>query len=103
MSSISVEEWMNASDEERASIHKAWDLSKGEGKEIASTVASLFSKECVYNISEVGIQNLDGEWWIDACVVPDDYDNLKDRKNFEFLGFRVKFSCSPNQYEDQSA
>ncbi len=99
MSLISVEEWMNASDEERQRIHKSWDTSKGEGKEIASTVAGLFSKECVYNISEVNILNHNGEWLVDACVVADDYDNLKDRKNFEFLGFRVTFSSQ----EDQTA
>lgn len=92
MSSISIEEWMHSSDEDRSRMHKGWDASKGEGMEIASTVANLFSKECVYNISEVGILNRDGEWLIDACVVADDYDNLKDRKNFEFLGFRVTFS-----------
>ncbi|VAX07459.1 hypothetical protein MNBD_GAMMA25-1111 [hydrothermal vent metagenome] len=97
MSVISVEEWMNASDEERSRIHKRWDTSKGEGKEIASTVASLFSKECVYNISEAGVLNLDGEWLIDACVVADDFESLKDRSNFEFLGFRVTFSCMENQ------
>ncbi len=99
MSSISIEEWMHSSDEERARMQKSWDASKGEGKEIASTVASLFSKECVYNISEVGILNNKGEWLIDACVVADDYENLKDRKNFEFLGFRVTFS----NREEQSA
>ncbi len=97
MSSISVDEWMNSSDEERIRIHKSWNISQGEGKEIVSTVANLFSKECVYNISEVGILNHEGEWFIDACVVADDYDSLKDRKNFEFLGFKIKFSSMENQ------
>ncbi len=97
MSSISIEEWMHSSDEERVRIHKSWDTSCGEGKEIASKVASLFSKECVYNISEVGILDHDGEWLMDAYVVAEDYDNLKDRKNVEFLGFRVTFSCAENQ------
>ncbi len=95
MSSISIEEWMHSSDEERGRIHKSWNA--GEGKEIVSKVASLFGKECVYNISEVGVLNSGGEWLIDAYVVAEDYDNLKDRKNVEFLGFRVKFSCAENQ------
>lgn len=99
MSAVSVEEWMLASDEERERIHKSWDTGKGEGRDIASSVASLFSKECIYNISEVDILDRDGEWFIHAYVVVDDYDNLKDRKNVEFLGFRVVFN-SMNDYPD---
>ncbi|VAX14178.1 hypothetical protein MNBD_GAMMA24-2662 [hydrothermal vent metagenome] len=97
MSSITIEEWMHSSDEERARTHKSWDTRLGEGREIASKVASLFGKECIYNISTVDILDNDGEWLIDACVVAEDYDNLKDRKNVEFLGFRVKFSSAENQ------
>lgn len=97
MSLINIEEWMHSSDEERVRIHKSWNTSRGEGKEIVSKVASLFGKECVYNISEAGILDNGGEWLIDAYVVAEDYDNLKDRKNVEFLGFRVKFSRAENQ------
>ncbi|NOZ37309.1 MAG: hypothetical protein GXP11_04430 [Gammaproteobacteria bacterium] len=97
MSPINIEEWMHSSDEERARIHKSWDTRHGEGREIATKVASLFGKECIYNISEVDILDQDGEWLIDAYVVAEDYDNLKDRKNVEFLGFRVKFSSAENR------
>ncbi len=97
MSSINIEEWMLSSDEERVQIHKSWNTRHGEGKDIAAKVASLFGKECIYNIAEVDILDQDGEWLIDAYVVAEDYDNLKDRKNVEFLGFRVKFSSAENQ------
>lgn len=97
MTSMSIEEWMDSSDEERTQTHKSWDTSHGEGKAIASKVASLFGKECIYNIAEVGILDNNGEWLIDAYVVAEDYDNLKDRKNVEFLGFRVKFSSAESQ------
>jgi len=97
MSVVSLEEWMHSSDEEREHIRKSWDTGKGEGRDIAGRVASLFSKECIYNISEVDILDRDGEWFIHAYVVVEDYDNLKDRKNVEFLGFRVMFN-SMNDY-----
>lgn len=91
-----IEEWMHASDEERAAIHSRWNTENMEGKEIAEQVASLFSNECIYNIDAVNVVNKDGKWCIEAFVVVDDYDNLKGRTNVEFLGFGVIFNSMEN-------
>ena len=90
MSEIDFENWMNATDDERAQIHAAWNLEKDEGKEIVANVAELLKKECVYDVMKVEAIKSDGSWQILAHAGPD-YDSLKDR-DIEFLGFKLAFS-----------
>ena len=96
MTNTNIEDWMHATDEERADIHNSWNTENLEGKAIAEQIASLLSKECVYNIDKVSVIDKDGKWFIEAFVVVDDYDNLKDRTNIEFLGFKIMFNSMAN-------
>jgi len=91
MTNISVEDWMHASDEEREKVRKSWDLEKGDGKEIVETVAGLFKDECVYNVAEVEVFQSDNEWLVGAYVDAQEYENLKDRTNIQFLGIKIAF------------
>lgn len=86
-----IESWMHATDEERDETHAQWNIKAGEGKKIADKVAGLFKHECIYGIEEVDIANNHNRWSIDAYVSPEDYENLKDRYNIEFLGFKINF------------
>ena len=78
---------MNASDEERQSIHAGWNLDNDEGKEIAQSVANLLVKECVYDVTDVEAIKADGTWQIQAYA-DSDYDSLKNR-DIDFLGFKL--------------
>ena len=91
MSATDVENWMHASDEERTQTQTSWDIKNGDGKEIIDAVAALFKDECVYNVMEVAVDNSDTEWLIKCYVDEGDYETLKDRKNVQFLGFRIVF------------
>ena len=91
MSEADIENWMHASDEERSQIQASWNIDNGDGKEVIAAVAALFKDECVYNVMEVDIDNSDTEWLIKCYVDPADYETLKDRKNVQFLGFRIVF------------
>ena len=50
MSGLDVENWMHATDEERLSIFSAWDVDKGEAKDVAEDVAALLIRQCVYDV-----------------------------------------------------
>ena len=89
--STKLEEWMHASDEERNAMHAQWDLAANEGHGIVSEVANLFKDECIYNITGIGISKNNTHWVIDAYVSDDDFENLKNRYNIEFLGFKINF------------
>lgn len=91
MNNPNMEEWLHSSDEERADIHRGWNVNGGEGKDIVSEIAGYFKDECVYNVDKVGVANHNGQWVIEAFVEADDYDTLKDRKNVTFLGFKIVF------------
>lgn len=91
MSDIDVEEWMHASDEERAAFQASWDIHNGEGQSVITTVASLFKDECVYSVAEVDIDNSTSKWLIKCYVDSTDYETLKNRKNVRFLGFPIEF------------
>lgn len=86
-----IENWMHATDEERDELIQNWNMDAGEGREVVSKVASLFKHECIYGIEEVDVSNNKGVWLIEAYVLPADYENLKDRYNIEFLGFKINF------------
>ena len=87
MSEQDLENWMNATDEERQKVHAGWDVANKEGKEIAQSIANLLVKECVYDVTNVAPINADGEWQIQAYA-DSDYGSLKDR-NIDFLGFKL--------------
>lgn len=89
MSEKDIENWMNASDDERAEIHTGWDVDNNEGREIVDNVANLLKKECVYDVLDVEAIKSDGKWRILAYASAD-YDSLKDR-GIEFLGFKLVF------------
>jgi hypothetical protein len=89
MSEIDIENWMHASDDERAAIHSAWDVDNDEGREVVESVAELLKKECVYDVLKIEAIKSDGAWQILAYAGPD-YDSLKDR-DIEFLGFKLAF------------
>lgn len=89
MSEKDIESWMNALDDERASMLSGWDVDNDEGKEIVEGVAKLLEKECVYDVIDVKPIKSDGTWQILAYAGPD-YDSLKDR-GIEFLGFKLVF------------
>lgn len=91
MTDNKIENWMHATDEERNEMHANWNIAAGEGKEIAYKVAGLFKNECIYGIDEVDLANSNHKWSIEAYVSPEDYENLKDRYNIEFLGFKINF------------
>lgn len=92
MSTLSLDDWMHASDDERETAIKNWDTSKDEGKDIVDRVATLFKKECVYNVLETKATVKDNHWVIEAFSETDDYETLKDRTNVEFLGFDIVFN-----------
>ena len=89
--SVQLEEWLHASDEEREDLHRKWAVLNGDGKEIVEEIANLFKDECVYDINEVRTSHRNGEWTIEAFVDPDDYENLKNRQDIRFLGFKIVF------------
>lgn len=89
MSETDFENWMNATDDERAEIHATWNMDNDEGKDIVTNVAELLKKECVYDVVKVEAIKVDGTWQILAHAGPD-YDSLKDR-DIEFLGFKLAF------------
>lgn len=89
MSETNIENWMNATDEERESIHAGWDIDNNEGREIVENVANLLKKECIYDVLEVKAIKSDGAWQI-LAYADSDYDSLKDRE-IEFLGFKLVF------------
>jgi hypothetical protein len=86
-----IENWMHASDHERTTLQQSWNISAGDGEDIANQVANLFKDECVYQVIKVGVSKTETDWCIDAFVSSDDYENLKDRYNIEFLGFKINF------------
>ena len=86
-----VENWMHASDEEREQIHQGWNPVAGDGKKIVDEVAKLFKNECIYGIVEAEVTHDDDRWSIKAYFEPEDYENLKNRYNIEFLGFKINF------------
>lgn len=91
MSENEIENWMHATDEERAEMQAKWNVSAGDGKKIVNKVAELFKNECIYRIEEVDIANNLDTLSIEAYVSPEDHENLMNRENVEFLGFRINF------------
>ena len=91
MSNVDVDNWMHASDDERAEAIQSWNTTSGEGQEIVNRVATLFKGECVYNVLETRASVQDNRWVIDAFSETDDYETLKERKNIDFLGFHIMF------------
>ena len=89
MSEQDIENWMHASDEERAGLHATWDLDNNEGRDIVESVANLLKKECVYDVLEVTPVVSNGRWKI-LAYAGSDYESLKDR-DIEFLGFKLMF------------
>jgi len=89
---ISVDDWMHASDDERAQSIQSWDTAKDEGREIAERVATMFIGECVYKVLETRTSIKDGKWVIDAFSETDDYETLKQRTSVVFLGFDIVFN-----------
>ena len=94
MSKIDIDTWMLASDEEREDIHSQWDVENNEGKEVADEIAHLLRKECVYDVNDVSIIAVDGQWNIKATA-DSDYESLKDR-DIVFLGFKLLIKKSTN-------
>ncbi len=86
-----IDNWMHASDDERAEVIQAWDVANAEGREVAKRVATLFKGECVYKVLETGVSMQDDKWVIEAFSETDDYEMLTKRKEMEFLGFSIVF------------
>lgn len=93
MLKTTLEDWLHASDQERIDIHETWNVEKDDGLEIVTAVANMFKDECVYDVSDVVVRHRLGKWVIGSFVSTDDYQNLKDRTNIEFLGFNIVFDC----------
>ena len=96
MNEEQLEEWLNATDDEREAAHAGWKVDQGEGKEVAIGIAALLKEECVYNVNEVDVRTDKGRWVIKAFVDSSDYVNLKNRYNISFLGFHVSFGDAGN-------
>jgi len=86
-----VDNWMHASDDERAEVMRGWDVAKAEGREVANRVATLFKGECVYKVLETKVSARGGKWEIEAFSETEDYEMLINRKEMEFLGFSLVF------------
>ena len=91
MSNIDVDNWMHASDHERKEAIESWNVTNGEGQDIANRIATMFKGECVYKVLETRASVQDGKWVIEAFSETDDYETLIERKNIEFLGFSIVF------------
>ncbi len=96
MPDSNLENWMHASDSERNDLHSAWNVNNDEGKNIADSVAKLFADECIYNVQQVTLSKHDNKWVIKAYVESADYENLKNRYNIDFLGFKIDFNDISN-------
>ena len=90
--SLTIDDWMHASDEERTENIKSWNLNNNEGQEIANYIANIFTDECVYDVSKTRASIKDGQWVIETFSDNESYDTLKVRKNINFLGFDIVFS-----------
>lgn len=91
MGKVVFEDWLEMSDDEREQACQSWNLSTGEGKELAAKAADLLKRECVYNLLEIDTAENDGEWRIQAYMDAFDYEKLKDRETEKFLGFSISF------------
>lgn len=87
-----IDDWMLATDDERAKTKKTWNIKNDDGKEIANYIASIFINECVYDISDPRASIINDTWVIETFADDDHYDALKNRKNITFLGFDVVFN-----------
>lgn len=92
MASVSFEDWLEMSDDERVVVATAWKTAKGEGKDIANQAAELLKRECVYNLLQIDTHVNNGEWRIHAYMDTYDYEKLKDRQTEKFLGFGITFN-----------
>ena len=89
--SITLEDWLHASDQDRTRLHADWSIDNDEGLEIVTKIANMFKEECVYSVREVEIRKKGSEWVIAALVSEEDFQNLKDRTNIDFLGINITF------------
>ena len=89
---MSIDDWMHATNEEREHAQKDWIINNGDGQDIANHVASIFTKECVYDVAETRASTKDGQWVIETFSDDENYETLKVRKNINFLGFDVVFN-----------
>lgn len=91
MTSISLEEWLHASDAERDAHLASWRQSPEDGRAIVTAVAELFQRECIYEVDSANAATEDSEWLIHAYINPDDYALLRHRKPGRFLGIPLRF------------
>lgn len=94
--SLTIDDWMHASDEERLQTIQSWNTDNNEGADIAKYVASIFTDECVYEVTETRASIKNGNWVIETFSEGDNYDALNSRKNINFLGFDIVFSHIDN-------
>ena len=94
--SMSIDDWMHATNEERENAQKSWNINNSDGQDIANHVASIFTEECVYDVSETRASIKDSKWVIETFSGNESYDTLKVRKNINFLGFDIVFSHIDN-------
>jgi hypothetical protein len=83
---------MHASDEEREAELQNWNINNHDGKEIVQHIASIFTAECVYKITDTRATVKNGKWVIETFSDNENYTKLKNRKGIGFLGFDIIFS-----------
>lgn len=89
---MNIDDWMHASDEERQSARQRWNTSNGDGQDIANHIASIFTEECVYDVTETRASIKDGKWVIETFSDNENYERLKVREDISFLGFDIVFN-----------
>ena len=89
---MGIDDWMNATDEEREKTQQDWNTGNGDGQDIANHIATIFADECVYDVTETRSSTKDGKWVIETFSDSENYATLKVRKNINFLGFDVVFN-----------
>ena len=94
---ISFEQWLHASDDERQAALAAWEAEPEAGRAIVTAVAVLFQRECIYEVEAAEAATDGGRWVINAFLGPDEFALLSGRKPTSFLGVPVRFHRAGGQ------